>query len=156
MADGSMRRIEEVKVGELVLTRNENELHASPRAGRVTQVFMHSSDMLLKLNVNGEELTTTEIHPFYVLGRGWTVAAQTEIGDLLVSANGTLLPVLDKTLLSSIETVYNLEVEHDHSFFVGSQGAWVHNLTATAGEVGASGGASSTMSSSYGSGFGSL
>lgn len=57
-------------------------------------------------------------------GQGWTDAAALEIGDLLISSDGTPLRLAGTAWLSGKQTA---TVEGFHTYFVGEAGAWVHN-----------------------------
>ena len=91
-----------------------------------------------------ETITCTPEHPLFVQGQGWVEAGSVGIGSSIVSRAGPALAVTnliwqkDKSgelaagsLGSSVGgyTVYNLTVEKDHTFFVGTTGGgtWVHN-----------------------------
>ncbi len=49
------------------------------------------------------------------------------VGDKIVTSTDKALRVYALERLSTPTLVYNLEVGQDHSYFVGRQGAWVHN-----------------------------
>jgi hypothetical protein len=49
---------------------------------------------------------------------------------LVFSSQGGWIKVSGSTWLSKRQTVYNLEVEDYHTYFVGESGAWVHNMCA--------------------------
>ena len=92
-----------------------------------------------------ETLTCTPEHPLYVQGQGWVEAGSVGIGTSIVSRAGPALQVTDLTWQKNKAeelvagsagssfggyTVYNLTVDSDHTFFVGSAdgGTWVHNI----------------------------
>jgi hypothetical protein len=91
-----------------------------------------------------ETLTCTPEHPLYVQGQGFVEAGSLGIGTSIVSRAGPALQVTDLTWeknkaqeLASAGglggyTVYNLTVDGDHTFFVGTAngGTWVHNKCA--------------------------
>ena len=84
---------------------------------------------LVHLTINGEEIVTTDNHPFYVQGRGFIDAGKLLIGDKLISAKGEDLSV-DSCYTEECEdsmTVYNFQVEDYHTYFVGQSAVWVHN-----------------------------
>lgn len=85
----------------------------------------------------------TEEHPFWTEA-GWVRAGELEQGDAVFTLAGGWLRVSGATWLQTRETVYNLEVEGTHSYFVGSLAAWVHNACGDggAGAGGASAGPS--------------
>lgn len=143
MDDGSLKRIDQVKVGEMVLsypdtprfalekssiqTTKENEFFKGLAPKRVSKTFVHQNTEVLRLKTDGPEIDTTEIHPFYVLGRGWTKAGELKIGDILLTLNGKEYTILEKEILPNRQTVYNIEVDDYHTFFVGDDVVWVHN-----------------------------
>ena len=84
---------------------------------------------LVHLITNGEEIITTDNHPFYVQGRGFINAGNLLVGDKLISVNGEDLFV-KKHYIEETDVpvdVYNFQVEDHHTYFVGECCAWVHN-----------------------------
>lgn len=85
---------------------------------------------LFILAVNSEEIVTTDNHPFYVQGRGFIEAVNLLIDDKLISVNGEDL-VIEEFFIEETEEpvdVYNFQVEDYHTYFVGENKVWVHNL----------------------------
>ena len=91
-----------------------------------------------------ETITCTPEHPLHVQGQGWVEAGSVGIGTSIVSRAGPALEVTGLTWQKNKAqelaagsagssfggyTVYNLTVEDDHTFFVGTAGGgtWVHN-----------------------------
>ena len=76
-------------------------------------------------------IETTVEHPFFVDQKGWIRAENLETGDLLIGHDNKLTPVASITFIDRRETVYNIRVTHDHTYFVGSEAwgfsVWVHN-----------------------------
>ena len=70
--------------------------------------------------MNGETITTTPTHPFYVPQKGWTEAVQLRAGDILVTCNGEYVVVeqVQHEILETPVTVYNFEVEDFHTYYV--------------------------------------
>jgi intein/homing endonuclease len=107
----------------------------------VTNLFRKTSDHLRHVSVRGdgdnvEQIETTDEHPFWVKDQGWTDAARLAAGDLVQEADGTWQTVLGTSYEAVPEgvTVYNIEVEGDHTYFVadadavqGTDPLWVHN-----------------------------
>ncbi|QAT81659.1 hypothetical protein EJ065_0044 [Corallococcus coralloides] len=127
-----MRPIEEVTVGDQVWAWDENT--RAPGWHTVMRAFIKPHREVLSLElvtVDGivETLDTTAEHPFWVEGRGWTEAQNLETGDELVTVEGTPVRVRALFLNASLQTVYNLEVEQAHTYFVGALRIWVHNAT---------------------------
>ena len=79
--------------------------------------------------INGEEIITTETHPFYVNNRGFVNAGELVVGDKLLDLNGNTLLIesYEIELTDEPTTVYNFQVEDYHTYFVGENGVWVHN-----------------------------
>ena len=86
---------------------------------------------ILNLHVGGQIIGTTVEHPFYVEGFGWKTASELRIGDRLVGLGGEAVAVEGIADSGRVETVYNVEVEEDHTYFVGGPGwgftIWAHN-----------------------------
>ena len=66
-------------------------------------------DKLVHITIDGEEIVTTNNHPFYVQGRGFIDAGSLLVGDKLVSVNGEDLIVEDYyiELTEELVSVYN-------------------------------------------------
>ena len=134
--DGS-KPIEEFKsfeeVGEdcdYVLARSEFDPNGPVRARRVLRKFVRVAPVL-NLHVGGRVIGTTAEHPFFVEDKGWTPAFDLRIGDRVLLEDGKCLRVEGVADSGRVETVYNIEVENDHTYFVGEQNwgwaVWSHN-----------------------------
>jgi len=86
----------------------------------------------LGLEVSGSEetLLATHAHPFRVEGRGWVAAGQLGRGLQVLTASGAAT-VRSVQPVPGRHTVYNLEVEATHTYFVGRLQSWVHNACPT-------------------------
>ena len=84
---------------------------------------------MIQVHVNGETISATPSHPFYVYKFGWTLAGSLKAGDVLVLSNGELVTVewVQHEILESPVKVYNFEVEDFHTYFVGKSSVLVHN-----------------------------
>ncbi|MDG4787110.1 polymorphic toxin-type HINT domain-containing protein [Micromonospora sp. WMMD1102] len=129
MADGSTKRIEDIKVGDLVLATDPETREHGPR--EVTHIWVHGDQLVdLKL-VNGTTITTTEDHPFWNhTDQQWQDAQHLDQGDLLLTATGATVPVVG--LLNTTATLaaaYNLTVDDIHTYYVlaGNTPVLVHN-----------------------------
>ena len=133
MADGSWKPIEQVKVGDWVMSFCEQtqRLVAAP----VTAHLVHEDRSRRSpiVVINGA-LEATGNHPFYVDGR-WIEADNLALGARLTrlapSFDGLVAAGTTDVLVSSLErrggaaVVYNLEVGLTHTYFAG--GVLVHN-----------------------------
>ena len=119
--------IEEIEVGDKVLS--ENELTGEVAVKTVTETYINETDELIHIGVNGETISATPTHPFYVDKLGWTLARSLRAGDVLVLSNGELVTVewVQHEILESPIKVYNFEVQDFHTYFVGENGVFVHN-----------------------------
>lgn len=79
-------------------------------------------DRLVHLVINGEEIVTTDNHPFYVQDRGFIEAGRLLVDDKLVSVNGDDLFVeyVKTEELDTLIDVHNFQVEDFHTYFVGN------------------------------------
>ena len=81
--------------------------------------------------INGEEIVTTETHPFYVNDRGFVNEGELAIGDELLDSNCNVILVenFDVELTEKPVTVYNFQVEDFHTYHVCTLGVLVHNAS---------------------------
>ena len=119
--------IENIKVGDLVWAHDPETGETALKP--VVQTFRNETTEWIHVTVNGETLTCTPEHPFYVPEKGWTSAIDLRAGDILVMLNGEYVVVeqVQHELLESPETTYNFEVEDYHTYYVGEKSVLVHN-----------------------------
>lgn len=123
--------IELLKVGDYVLTRDEHNVEGDVQP-KVVEETRHGHANILELHIGGRIIRTTELHPFFVQGRGWIPAGKLKAKDRL-STNRCDWVEVDKVLeTGSAESVYNLRVADHHTYFVGSEAwgfaIWTHNF----------------------------
>lgn len=96
---------------------------------QVTQVFVNETDQLIHVSIPGSEIKATPSHPFWVVGKGWSQAAELRAGDnlLLDSGETAVITGIECELLQTPIKVYNLEVEDWHTYYVSQDGILVHN-----------------------------
>jgi len=123
--------IEEVKTGDLVLSRDQNDPVGIVSLKRVSKVFRSEAN-LWQINVAGQSVRTTANHPFYACGRGWIGAGKLVEGDELLTEDGRWLSVTSACDTQLPETVFNLMIEDYHTYFVGADewgfSIWAHNI----------------------------
>ncbi|MGL6094837.1 MAG: polymorphic toxin-type HINT domain-containing protein, partial [Fimbriiglobus sp.] len=111
-------------------SRSEYDIHGPVTARRVVSVIRRTA-AVLTVAAGGTEIGTTAEHPFWVVGKGWTKARELAAGDRLVGHDGTETRVERVEDTGRFEVVYNLEVDEDHTYFVGADGwgrsVWAHN-----------------------------
>jgi hypothetical protein len=102
-AKDGLTPIENLKVGDLVLSRQEGEGDFSYK--RVTKTFeLQGKEIWLigYVRADGstwEHLTVTGTHPFWVVGAGWTSANRAACDDALLLAAGQQVTVMCSTHL---------------------------------------------------------
>jgi hypothetical protein len=131
------RPIESIRIGDRVWSWNETTKVVALHA--VTRLFLTHDRYVVDLKLShgaldAETLTVTPNHPFWVEGQGWT-PAESLATDAAWSPDG---PVSASTTYGRTETttVYNFEVEGDHTYFVGRSHALVHNAGGVGGGPG--------------------
>lgn len=119
--------IENIKAGDVVISTNPDTVETAEKT--VIETYVRQVDKLVYLTINGEEIVTTDNHPFYVQGRGFIDAGNLLVGDKLISVNGEYLLIEDYRIELTEESVsvYNFQVEDYHTYFVGECCVWVHN-----------------------------
>jgi hypothetical protein len=96
----------------------------------VTSRFIHENAEVWDLTLEGspEPLGTTSSHPFWSVDReSFIPASDLQPGERLQLADGTTRAVQTLTKRPGRTTVYNLEVDGEHVYYVGQSGVLVHN-----------------------------
>lgn len=99
---------------------------------RVVRTFLNEKDELVHVQVNGETITCTTEHPFYVQGRGWVAAKDLQLNDKLELQNGedAFVDAIRREKLAEPIQVFNFEVEGFHTYYIGANCILVHNSCA--------------------------
>lgn len=119
-----MRLIETIEVGDLVLSQDVTTgmLGYEP----VVASLKNPPAPTLRLELDrGESIITTGIHRFWSPGIGWRMARELKVGDRVRTLDGSsrLMAIEPQ----SVRPVFNLEVAHQASFFVGRHAVLVHD-----------------------------
>ena len=139
-----LKNIEEIQVGDEVWAYDETngEVGLKP----VINTFNRTTDLLVKIEIDGEIITATPEHPFYANG-DWKAAGLLETGDNILLFSGKLATVKEvkyegahspveiiNNIFEELEIieenntkVFNFEVEGWHTYFVGWLKVLVHN-----------------------------
>lgn len=123
MADGSEKKIVDVKIGEYVLSADE--FTGERTVSRVARTWEHvGSYPTLLIN----DIEVTSLHKFKVARSGeelWIAAKEIRIGDALVGVNQNI-EVTSSVPHGALNAVYNLTTVPSHTYFAG--GVLVHNV----------------------------
>ena len=98
---------------------------------RVIGTIKHVADTLVDVSWPGMTVTGTPDHPFYSVSRQtWVAAGDLRVGEFLRTDDNLVAQVegVSKPRFGRFE-VYNIEVEHFHTYYVGNKGSGVlvHN-----------------------------
>ena len=123
--------IDKIKVGEMVLSYNTEK--KTNEYKKVTQLHIHkdNTERLYTLIIDGQMLRVTEAHRIFIWHDDeYTLKKVSELslGDYVMYSNGTLHRVDKITYELQTNTVYNLEVEDNHNYYVDYNQILVHNL----------------------------
>ncbi|MFS1514767.1 polymorphic toxin-type HINT domain-containing protein [Chengkuizengella sp. SCS-71B] len=129
LTEDGEKPIEEIQVGDKVLAKDD--VTGEMGYKEVVGLFQREANEIYSLYIEDEIIEVTAEHPFWLDGEGWTLVKDLQVGDYLVSTDGSI-KVIDKIEIEQRNaTVYNFEVEDYHSYFVSNLGIWVHNCSPT-------------------------
>jgi len=125
-----LRPIESLHVGDSVLARNQDTGEVAYH--RIARTIRHENARTLLLTIadatgSNHVVEATPNHPFWVVGRGWTRADHLTPNAHLIDARGKDARVVSIHSGQASTTVFNLEVEQVHSYYVGAGSVLVHN-----------------------------
>jgi hypothetical protein len=120
------RAIETIEAGDLVLSQNSTTGVIDYRPVLVAHHNPPSPTLLVTLS-NGDVITTSPFHRFWVAARGWVMARDLAEGYVLRTLGGTTrVAAIDG---GAEQLVFNLDVADTHTFFVGKTASLVHDQT---------------------------
>jgi hypothetical protein len=120
MADHSVKNIEDIKIGDKVLTFAD-ETGKDYAVGEVSKTFTHEVGEYLVIN---GKLKITPIHRVFLNGQ-WQMIGAAKIGDWLLDENGRKVKIEKIEDKRGLFKVYNLTVDPYHTFF--AEKIYVHN-----------------------------
>jgi intein/homing endonuclease len=138
MANKTLKKIQEIRKNDEVLSWDFMSRTMVKR--KVFETFQKESPHIIKIEIeNNPEIFCTSNHPFYVVGKGWSVynkklvdgqmegkVDQLGIGDTLFSHEGEIKKIMNITELNiGMIEIYNFEVEETGNYYAG--GILVHN-----------------------------
>ena len=124
-----LKPIEKIVIGDYVLSRNEETGEDSYK--KVTDTLVRSTQEICTIELETGKIKSTTGHLFMVKDKWWKAAVELVAGDILLTSDGK------EQVVKSIKveekgypvTTYNLTVEDNHTFFVGSEKILTHNTT---------------------------
>ena len=119
------RPIEELKVGDLVLT----QATATGALGyRPITVTHHNPPVATsRIRLSDDTIVSNRFHRFWVARRGWVMARDLAPGDQLRTLGG--IRAVESVEAGPVQPVFNLDVADDADFFAGASAALVHDNT---------------------------
>ena len=123
------KNIENIKIGDIVLSYNENTLRNE--YSEVVQTMIHFvEEEIYSLFIGNEIIQATGAHPLYIKRNNeinWIEVSDLHVGDLVMFADKTWHEIFDIQLEIQKFIVYNLEVANNHNYYVGKNKILVHN-----------------------------
>ena len=137
MADGSTKRIDEVKAGDQVFAVDPETGESGPR--KVIETFIREGlKHLVEIEIDGDKIIATDEHPFWLPDqKRWVPARDLRVGSVLQTATGTQLKVNAIKKRIAITRVHNMDVYGIDTYHVlaGVTPVLVHNSSCARFEV---------------------
>ncbi len=125
---GGLVNIQNVQVGDLVLTRNEySGEHEYKPVIHLIQNEVLKETLWIDLS-NGDVIKTTSGHLIFINDE-WSDADKIQVGDTLYSLNEGVTKVVRISVSEEKVSVYNFTVDGNQNYFVGRNGVLVHNIS---------------------------
>lgn len=123
--------IEEIKENDYVLSYDIDNKENT--FSLVKKLFVHENndEDLYELSINNKILKVTEKHRFYIVnenGFEWIAAKNLKVNDKVKIIDDEICTIDSIKSYSYSGTVYNLEVEKTHNYYVSEDGILVHNV----------------------------
>jgi len=141
MFDYTTKNIEDVKIGDIVITYNEETKLQEP--GEVTNIASPVKNNIVEYKLSNDVIIkSTTCHPYWVVDKGWSSfnteltkklydfdVEQIEESDILLTIDNEEV-IVDKIteLITKEVTTYNLEILGNHTYY--ANGILVHNKAA--------------------------
>lgn len=127
LTPNGIRNIEDIEVGDWVIS-DEPETEGGVVAKQVTRTFERTDNNgIFDVEIDGEVISSTGNHEFWIDGKGWIAAKDLEAGDSLLTDDGDFVSVDGIEVREGSFEVYNFEVEDFHTYFVSEDEVLVHN-----------------------------
>ncbi|MDR3636381.1 MAG: polymorphic toxin-type HINT domain-containing protein [Isosphaeraceae bacterium] len=120
-----LQPIETLRIGDRILAEDPGTGALSYQP--IVVVRHNPPSPTLRIRFGGDEIVSTPIHRFWRAGKGWVLARDLKRGDTVRVLGGTAEVASVES--DEVQPVFNLELPESHTFFVGPQGALVHDDT---------------------------
>ena len=127
LTEYGIKKIEEIKVGDKIYgydeVKKENILKS------VQAVYLHTTDLLVKIKTKKDIIFTTPEHPFYVNGQ-YILAGFLNTNMKLTDFEGKEVGIKEIEIIKyqKEQKVYNFSVEGTRNYYVGEERLLNHNL----------------------------
>ena len=138
MSDNTIRNIEDVKIGDIVITYNEETKEQEP--GEVIGIASPLKSNIVEYKLSDDVIIkSTTCHPYWVVNKGWSSFSplltkelydfdveQIEENDILLTIDSKEV-IIDKIteLITKKVMTYNLKISGNHTYY--ANGILVHN-----------------------------
>ena len=129
MADGTTRRIDELKIGDQVFA-SDPEAGESGARDVVATIVKKGVKHLVEIETADGKVVATAQHPFWLPDQQrWADANELRVGSLLQTAAGAPVQVIAIRKTIEIKRVHNLTIDDIHTYYVmaGNTPVLVHN-----------------------------
>lgn len=125
LAKEGLKPIEQIIVGDSVYSYNidKNTVELS----KVVKSFERNTNEIYELTTTNQKIYVTAEHPFYVNEKGWIKVKDLQVGFELKTNTNKKEGIVSIRRHQRPETVYNIEVEENHNYFVTGSSILVHN-----------------------------
>ena len=123
-----IKNIEDIKVGDWVIA-DDPTTPGEIEQRQVLDAYEREATTLIDIYVDGEVISATEEHPFWVVDKGWVDPKDLEVGDKLQTEDGQIVDIDKLEKREGDFKVYNFHVEGIPTYFVSDLGILVHNNT---------------------------
>jgi hypothetical protein len=131
--DGRFEAIEDISVGDLVVSRDDETWEDGTQPVNATFGEHHESVLQITYVIESDwfqfnkQVVTTAEHPFMVASVGWTPAAEMYVGDRIVTLDNEFARIVAIEEKSEPQYAYNFEVDEFNTYAVTEDLLWVHN-----------------------------
>ncbi|MGG4397450.1 polymorphic toxin-type HINT domain-containing protein [Paenibacillus thiaminolyticus] len=112
LTDEGEKPIEAIEVGDKVLAKDDETGEMAYK--EVKWLFQRDVEETYNITVGGEVITTTDEHPFWIVGTGWMESKDLVVGDVLTTSDGNEIAIDKIEVKKEHKTVYNFKVKDFH------------------------------------------